>query len=92
MAVIRMQAIVRGRVQGVFFRDYTAKEANRLCLCGWVKNRDDGTVETEFQGEEKEVSLMIKWLHTGSPLSQVTGVDASSIRSRDEESGFVVKY
>ncbi|MBA3013890.1 MAG: acylphosphatase [Proteobacteria bacterium] len=92
MAMVRIQAIVRGRVQGVLFRDYTVKEAGRFGLSGWVRNREDGTVETEFQGDAEEVALMVNWLRQGSPLSQVTGVDTASAKVNPEESGFMVRY
>lgn len=92
MARVRVHAIVSGRVQGVFFRDYTVQEAERLCLSGWVRNRADGTVEAEIQGDESEVLLMVRWLRRGSPMSQVAGVDTDQLTVRPEESGFVVKY
>ncbi|MDW7772544.1 MAG: acylphosphatase [Desulfobulbaceae bacterium] len=89
----RVHAIVRGRVQGVFFRDYTRQKALELGLSGWVRNLPDRSVETVFEGEREKVEEMLSWLHTGSPMSQVTGVD-----SRDEEplgtagNGFSVRY
>lgn len=92
MAIVRIRAIVRGRVQGVFFRDYTAKEAGRLGLSGWVRNRDDGTVEAEFQGDAAEAALMVNWLHRGSPMSQVTAVDALPAIVLPGELDFVVRY
>ena len=45
MATKRVQVIVRGRVTGVFFRAATQREAKRLGVTGWVKNRPDGTIE-----------------------------------------------
>jgi len=92
MAITRIHAIVEGRVQGVYFRDYTVKEACRLCLSGWVRNMGDGTVETEFQGEDSEVSRMIQWLHKGSPLSRVAGVKTNPCLVVLEEKGFEVRY
>lgn len=92
MAVTRIHAIVHGRVQGVYFRAYTAKEANRLCLSGWVRNRADGSVETEFQGDEGDVASMVKWLHRGSPMAQVSQVITSPCQVGEGEDGFVVRY
>jgi len=71
----RSLAIVSGRVQGVFFREETKREARRCGVAGWVKNRPDGTVEAEFEGDKKNVNSMISWLRRGSPLSDVEGVD-----------------
>jgi acylphosphatase len=92
MAITRMRAVVEGRVQGVFFRDYTSREARHLCLTGWVRNLADGSVEAEFQGEETEVARMVQWLHQGSPLSQVTLVRTTPCPPVQVEAGFVVRY
>jgi len=92
MAIVRINARVEGRVQGVFFRDCTRQEAERHCLHGWVRNQADGSVETEFQGEEAEVAAMVQWLHQGSPLSRVSRVVTKSCPGLATESGFRVKY
>lgn len=92
MAIVRQSAVVHGRVQGVFFRHYTAKEAERLGLTGWVRNLDDGSVEAEFQGEEEEVALMVNWLHQGSPMSQVSRVQTKPCLRVEMETGFMVRY
>lgn len=75
-----VHARVEGRVQGVFFRDSTRKEAQLLGLNGWVRNMPDGTVETLIQGQEPKVQQMIKWLHEGSPHSIVTNVSCKEVR------------
>ena len=92
MAMVRLHAVIHGRVQGGFFRDFTAKEAKRLCLSGWVRNLADGSVESEFQGEEAEVAMMASWLRRGSPLSEVSRVQTASCSRVDGEIGFVVRY
>lgn len=66
--------LISGRVQGVFFRASTQHTANTLGLCGWVRNRRDGTVEVLVQGEEKQVETMQKWLQTGPELAKVTNI------------------
>ncbi len=92
MAIIRIHAVVEGRVQGVYFRAFTVDEANRLGLSGWVRNLTDGSVETEFQGEETEVGRMSNWLHQGSPRSRVSRVQTDPCPVVEQESGFVVRY
>lgn len=92
MAIMRIHAVVEGRVQGVYFRAFTAEEANRLCLSGWVRNLADGSVETEFQGGEAEVGRMVDWLHQGSPMSRVSRVRTNPCQVVEEEKGFVVRY
>ncbi|XP_067862426.1 acylphosphatase-1 [Heptranchias perlo] len=66
---------VFGKVQGVFFRKHTQKEAKRLGLVGWVRNTPRGTVEGALQGAEAHVRSMQAWLrNTGSPKSQIDRV------------------
>jgi len=87
----RYHAIVHGRVQGVFFRDYTKQQAEQLDLNGWVRNLADRTVEVVFEGESDKVAAMMKWLKTGSPLSAVTSVELTEEEPRGEI-GFLIRY
>ena len=88
----RVHAIVHGRVQGVFFRQYTSLKAQELGLDGWVRNMPDQTVETVFEGEDGAVSRMIEWLYTGSPHSQVTQVDCLEEEAGIDSGGFSIQY
>ena len=92
MSCKRVHAIVHGRVQGVFFRDYTQRKAQELGLDGWVRNLPDKTVETVFKGEAGQVAAMVQWLHIGSPQSDVTEVEVQEEEPRDESVGFVIRY
>ena len=65
---------IEGRVQGVFFRDSTRKEAMRLGLHGWVRNMADGSVEAVFQGQEENLRQMQTWLREGPPQATVERV------------------
>lgn len=80
----RIHSVVHGRVQGVFFRETTCQQAKKFGLSGWVRNLANGTVETEFQGEEETVARMLDWLAQGSSLSSVTRVES---REKDPVSG-----
>ncbi len=71
----RARLLISGRVQGVFFRAYTEKEAQRLGLAGWVRNLADGRVEAVFEGPEKKLEEMISWCRRGSPASKVEKVE-----------------
>jgi acylphosphatase len=73
--VKRLHAVVRGRVQGVGFRDATAREARRLRLTGWVRNRMDGTVEITAEGDERALRELETFLRHGPGLANVTGLD-----------------
>ncbi|GAA2094955.1 acylphosphatase [Microlunatus panaciterrae] len=67
--------IVRGRVQGVFFRDSCRREARKAGVAGWVRNRPDGTVEAVFEGEAASVESMCRWCESGPPYAHVSRVD-----------------
>lgn len=71
---MRAHVIIAGRVQGVFFRAETQRAAQKIGVCGWVRNRPDGSVEAVFEGLEKDVDQAVAWCRTGSPMSQVTDV------------------
>ncbi len=83
---------VEGRVQGVFFRDYTRKKATTLGIKGWVKNMPDGAVEAVLCGPKTVIADMISWLHTGSPHSSVSKVIVNDLHSRQEFSDFQIIF
>lgn len=70
-----IHVIITGDVQGVGFRYYTRKEAVRLGLVGWVKNRVDGRVEALLQGDDEQLKAMLNWLKSGSPMARVDSID-----------------
>ena len=67
--------VIRGRVQGVWFRESMRLEAERLGVTGWVRNRMDGTVEAVVQGEASAVEAMVRWARRGPEAAEVAGVD-----------------
>ncbi|NNF16537.1 MAG: acylphosphatase [Gammaproteobacteria bacterium] len=69
-----VQAFVSGRVQGVFFRKFTAEKARSLGLAGHAENLSDGRVAVIAAGEKSAVHALIEWLQSGSPLAQVRDV------------------
>jgi acylphosphatase len=75
MGLKQVQLFVRGRVQGVFFRASTQREAKRLGLTGWVKNRPDGGVEILAEGEEDGLKELIGWANRGPTAARVERVD-----------------
>lgn len=70
-----LHMIMHGKVQGVWFRDSMRREAVRLGIGGWVRNRVDGAVEAVVQGEEQAVDAIVQWAHRGPRLAQVTRVE-----------------
>jgi acylphosphatase len=68
---------IRGRVQGVFFREAMRQEAARHGVTGWVCNRRDGSVEAVVQGPAAAVEAITAWARRGPPDAEVTGVDTA---------------
>jgi acylphosphatase len=69
---VRVSLRIRGRVQGVFFRQSTADEARRLGgLTGWVRNLPDGDVEAVVEGPKEKVEALVAWCHRGPPAARV---------------------
>jgi acylphosphatase len=66
---------VRGRVQGVWYRQSTADEANRLGLSGRVRNRADGSVEVTAEGAREAVESLVAWCRRGPPAARVEAVE-----------------
>jgi acylphosphatase len=75
MANKRVQLIVKGRVQGVFFRASAQREARRLGVTGWVKNRADGSIEIVAEGEEDAIKEFVGWSNHGPTAARVDQVD-----------------
>lgn len=80
---------VRGRVQGVFFRQSTKQRALELRLDGWVVNRDDGSVEGLACGELQALDALHEWLRHGPPAARVDALDWQA-SGEVPPSGFVV--
>jgi len=92
MEKARAHVIIKGRVQGVFFRSSTQDEAIRLGLTGWVKNCPDGSVEALFEGDKKVIEEIIKWCHKGPPWARVNEVKVSWEPYQGEFVRFSVVY
>jgi acylphosphatase len=75
MALKQLHLVVRGRVQGVYFRASAQREARRLGLGGWVKNRNDGAVEILAEGEEVSIREFFGWAQKGPGAARVSKVD-----------------
>ena len=88
----RLHAVVHGRVQGVNFRYYTIRTAQRLGLTGWVTNQWDGTVETIAEGPRESLEKFRDFLHHGSPSAMVQQVDETWETPTGEFKRFGVRY
>ncbi|MGE8359441.1 acylphosphatase [Pseudomonas sp.] len=90
MASLCLHGYVSGRVQGVYFRQSTAAEAEALGLDGWVRNLDDGRVEVLFEGDEAAVRTLATWLEHGPDAAEVSSV-ALTEQAVQGIAGFIVR-
>ncbi|HXF66610.1 MAG TPA: acylphosphatase [Burkholderiales bacterium] len=81
--------LITGRVQGVGFRFFVERKARALGLCGWVRNRHDGSVEAVVQGAPEAVEAMVAAVRRGPPGAAVSGVRESE--AEGEFSGFEIR-
>ncbi len=88
----RVRLIVHGRVQGVFFRANTQREAQRLGLAGWVRNLPDGSVEAVAEGERATIEELIAWCRRGPEHALVEEVEVCWEDPRGERPGFRISH
>lgn len=88
----RMTAIVRGYVQGVYFRASAQEEAVRLGLTGWVANQWDGSVKAVAEGPDQALRQFLRWLHHGPPAARVEQVDVQWSEATGEFHSFQVRH
>ena len=87
---VRYRVVVRGYVQGVWFRQSCRRRAVELGLAGSVRNRADGTVEAVFEGPEEDVAKAVAWCRIGPPAAEVTGIEVVE-ETPTGSSGFSVR-
>jgi acylphosphatase len=87
---VRAHVFISGRVQGVFFRDSTAKAARSEGVAGWVRNLRDGRVEACFEGNRQAVESMIAWCNSGPRHADVDDVNVEWEPAQGEK-GFRVR-
>ena len=86
-----IRIIVSGRVQGVAYRHYAEREAERLGLDGWVRNLPTGEVEIVAAGGQGKLDEMAAWARRGPPFAKVTGIVVSPAGEVVDGSGFGVR-
>ncbi|MFN3944204.1 MAG: acylphosphatase [Allosphingosinicella sp.] len=69
---------IRGRVQGVFYRNWMVNAARDLGLAGWVRNRSDGSVEAEAFGPIEALDRLVALCREGPPAAEVTGIESEA--------------
>jgi len=88
--VVRRRAVAHGRVQGVFFRDSTRREAERRGVAGSARNTSDGTVEVVLEGAPDAVEAMLEFLRAGPGHASVSSLDVAT-EEPEGLSGFSVR-
>lgn len=83
MDKVHYNILVKGKVQGVWFRKYTKDRAENLGIKGYVENDEKGNVYVEAEGTTEAITAFIKSLKKGSPLSQVSEVLYDIDNSKD---------
>jgi len=87
----QFRAVVRGYVQGVYYRAATMEEARALRLAGFARNLGDGSVEVVAQGPRRDLERLIDYLHRGPRLARVTGVEVEWDRQDDVSRPFGIR-
>ena len=87
-----VNAIVHGRVQGVYYRAFARRRAAELGLTGYVRNLSDGTVEVRAEGEREKLQRLIGHLEKGPPAAKVERVTTDWSEYTGDYVWFSVKY
>jgi len=87
---VRAEIVVKGRVQGVFFRASAQQQGLQLGLTGEVRNLPDGSVEAIVEGEKRAVDDFVDWCRRGPPSAEVEAVEVKLRPPRDEFRTFTV--
>ena len=87
----RLEAVVRGRVQGVGFRYYILREANRLGLVGWVANESDGSVRLVAEGDRVDLDRLAERVSIGPAGAAIADLDVRWTAAQGGWSGFSVR-
>jgi acylphosphatase len=87
---MRKRVIAHGRVQGVWFRDSTRRQADAAAVAGWVANRPDGAVEAVLEGDADAVDAVVTWMEDGPRRAEVDRVEVTE-EEPEGLSGFDVR-
>ena len=88
----RVRIFVKGKVQGVFFRQALKVKAKQNNVFGWVKNLLDERVEAVLEGNEENVNILVEWCHGGPANARVEDVEIKNGKFINEFSKFDVLY
>ena len=86
-----VRLLVDGRVQGIGFRYFVKRKADKLGLSGWVRNLADARVEAVIRGEEERVAELIKKIKQGPPLAEVKDLTVEDWQGEAGGQGFEIR-
>lgn len=92
MPMQRVHLFVKGKVQGVFFRQALKIMAKKNNVTGWVKNLKDGRVEALLEGEDLKVNKIVEWCHAGPANARVEDIVIKNEKYSGEFLKFDVLY
>jgi acylphosphatase len=92
MQLARAHLVIKGRVQGVFYRAFARDIATQLGLKGWVRNVSDGSVEALLEGDRQEIEQAIRHCHLGPPGARVDDIDVRWEDYQGDLQVFQVRY
>ena len=85
MVIKRIRITLKGKVQGVFFRDFARQNANKLGVVGYAKNLKNGQLEILAQGDERKLEDFIRLCKRGPIFAKVEGIETRQEEISDEE-------
>ncbi len=88
---LTVHVTIRGRVQGVGYRAWTVGQAKKHRVTGWVRNRTDGTVEAQFQGEKTNISEMLQACEEGPLAARVNAVESHEVNEAESYTEFTAR-
>ena len=92
-SAVAFTAVVRGRVQGVGFRDFTQRTARSLGVCGWVRNGDGGrSVEVYASGSRAALEALLDQMRDGPRFAYVTELNVEWREGAESGEGFAIRY
>jgi acylphosphatase len=92
MQQARAHLLIRGRVQGVFYRAFTRDIASQLGIRGWVRNLSDDSVEAILEGSKEDIEQAIKHCRMGPPGARVEDIGVTWEDYRGDSQGFQIRY
>lgn len=87
---MQLELKITGKVQGVWYRDHTRKEALKLGLKGFARNEADGSVTVVATGNKEKLRQLAQWCETGSPKSSVNSVEENWSEDEASFAGFEI--